>query len=1196
MNFSLSYFHPMKTARFFLQLSALPLLTISALAGGFVYPTTGGFSATGDFDGNGQEDVILVDEATGLYRIGSTAVGGAVTFAEPRPSGMPEISGVAVGRMNGIASTSLAVTSPLQNRWHLLTPSTPGYTEPRVHTIGTGVGTTLLGALDIPGIVPAAEDDLALVSVLNGANLVELKQFRMTAGSATLLDNGDVPDGAVRQGNPFAPAAGSAQLFGYLQASGATDSFRAWQLTGVNPNASFVAAALPAGSSWIAASLEGANTDLVFYKTGTASGSLRRIQPNGVGWLLAATVPFTLPVEVEEIVPVNTPGGGRLLVRLADGSLTFYGYSAAGGFSAGVPLPVSAPAGVLAGMLPMSGNAFRLLYAPAAGQSPTAMVPFSNSGTGWVQGPTIALPALNSFDIYANLFILSGPLFRTANPDLLRTYRSSDWSTGITVPASAPYTVTGQTADFVSATQGIGTSAPVNVGALSSSAPASAANQLNSQFSLFTFESTLGSLPDTVTISPAPGSYDHAVQLTFSGIGVGSVVYYRTSSTAAFQAWVPTTPPWLTANATVEYYVIFATNSAPVQRALYTFTLPPARQDQDGDGVPDFVEIAKGLSPSGGSDSDGDGFSDLSELHAGTNPNLSTSKPSAQPSPTASPLVDIIPQPRLVGGAADGTVAVGTLVNAYDPAHGLLGTGTVAAGGAARVALRDLSPETGFAVVRTEPHFVVTPLISGAPLRGKEMLAVIPALPQESWSYGTTNGGTTINETWSWGGANFSEGSPDFPTQNAAESTAPQIISSTWSSLQDDPAWGASPTGTRSADSWITQYQAASSTTARPYLSVSITPESTLRALLLEEVSFTVFSPILGGDLLQRFSLTADRARDLGDRTHSRGDAALLRQGNPASFSTIRYRMLNVLRHLDALAIATKTRAERTAREIYAATPGNTTDAPLDALRQYVRTGVIPTAYRSAVSATDPQLATTWNQLQTLRNTAPVRPLQTLTLRRTAANGTGPWLLTNPADNSQLALITEIGFPYLDAFFNLPEVDDEVLVTGYTDTPTVGGYPSIEVLSCKWELSEFDAVVDTDGDLLGDAWERRYFGSLSNNRQDRRDGSIYSLGQEYFAGTVPTDPTSSPPGPAVALEFSNLRMSAGAAPGELCVCVDWPAAYSRFVEIGFRDSTGLSSFIEVSGLTQEFLAGRFALNINPAAAPRRFFLPFVRLR
>ena len=69
MNFSLSYFHPMKTARFFLQLSVLPLLTISALAGGFVYPTTGGFSATGDFDGNGQEDVILVDEATKDYHI-----------------------------------------------------------------------------------------------------------------------------------------------------------------------------------------------------------------------------------------------------------------------------------------------------------------------------------------------------------------------------------------------------------------------------------------------------------------------------------------------------------------------------------------------------------------------------------------------------------------------------------------------------------------------------------------------------------------------------------------------------------------------------------------------------------------------------------------------------------------------------------------------------------------------------------------------------------------------------------------------------------------------------------------------------------------------------------------------------------------------------------------------------------------------
>ncbi len=1185
----------MKTVRPILALAALSLLAASSQAGNFVYPTTAGFSASGDFDGNGQEDILLVDSATGLYRIGYTAAGGAVTFAEGRPAGMTGVSGVAVGRMNGMASTSLAVTAPEQNRFHLLTPVTTGYTEPKVHTSATGIGTTLLGALDIPGAAPTAEDDLALVSVFNGANLVELKQYRMTAGTPTLLDTEDVPDGLVRQGNPFAPAAAAAQLFGYVQGAGATDTFRAWQVTGGNPNVALTAAGLPSGSSWVPAKLEGTFTDIIFYKPGSAAGTLRRVLPNGAGWVFGAAVNFNLASAVEEIVPVNSPAGGRLLVRLTNGTLFFTSYTQAGGFGTPAPLTVTAPSGVLAGMLPMPGNAFHLLYAAGAGQSPTALVPFVNGGAGWVQGATINLPALNSFDIYANLYILSGPLFRTANPDLLRTFRSADWSTGISVPGVAPYTVTGQTADFVSATQGIGASSGVTVGTLTSSAPATAANQLHPQFSLFTFESTLGTQPDTVTISPAAGGFDHAIQITFGGLSGGSLVYYRTNPVAAFQAWSAGSAPWLFSNATVQYYSVAASNAGPVQSATYTFTLPPARQDQDGDGVPDFVEISKGLSPSGGSDSDGDGYSDLAEIKAGSNPNLAASHPSTQPSPVSSPLVDAMPQARLANGTADGTTATGTQIYSNNMGGGLLGIGSTDATGVARFSLHDLSPESGYAVLRTDPHFTVNPVVGGVD-RGKEMLAVIPALPQESWSYGTTNGGTSINEVWSWGGANFKEGSPNFPALHAVESTGPQVVSTTWDALQDDAAWGASTTGTRSAASWITQYQAATSTTARPYLSVTITPESTLRALMMEEIAFSFFGTVLGGDPLQRISLTADRARDAGERTLAADDAARLRRANPANFSEMRYRMLTVLKHVDALGIATKTRAERIAREIYAASPAGTSDAPLDALRSYVRTGVIPPAYRAAVSFNNTQIATTWNELQTLRNATPSRLVQMLTLRRTVANGSNPWLLTNPADGSQLALITEIGFPALTGFYSLPEVDDEVLVSFYSDTPSVGGFASAEVLSCKWQLGEFDAVVDTDGDLLGDAWERRHFGTLGNNRQDRRDGSAYTLGQEYFSGTVPTDPTSSPAGPPVDLELTNFRLGPGAAAGEGYLQIEWPVAYNRFVDIGFDASSNLFGFQEISGIGMEIVGNTHRQSISLSGSPRRFFVPFVRLR
>src|SRR5205807_1047670 len=98
--------------------------------------------------------------------------------------------------------------------------------------------------------------------------------------------------------------------------------------------------------------------------------------------------------------------------------------------------------------------------------------------------------------------------------------------------------------------------------------------------------------------------------------------------------------------------------------------------DSDGDGVPDYVEIAKGLDPlHSGNDGDGDGFYDLDELTSGTDPASAASHP-----PTnhvrleLKASFDLVETPRPYDGTAGGAslCATGTAMRAYDLSGSLL--------------------------------------------------------------------------------------------------------------------------------------------------------------------------------------------------------------------------------------------------------------------------------------------------------------------------------------------------------------------------------------------------------------------------------------------------------------------------------------------------------------------------------------------
>src|SRR5436190_667985 len=64
----------------------------------FAYETTNEFFSSGDFDGDGRTDLVIVDKATGKIRIGYGSPTGTVAWADCRISGLKGIAGFNIGK------------------------------------------------------------------------------------------------------------------------------------------------------------------------------------------------------------------------------------------------------------------------------------------------------------------------------------------------------------------------------------------------------------------------------------------------------------------------------------------------------------------------------------------------------------------------------------------------------------------------------------------------------------------------------------------------------------------------------------------------------------------------------------------------------------------------------------------------------------------------------------------------------------------------------------------------------------------------------------------------------------------------------------------------------------------------------------------------------------------------------------------
>src|SRR5215471_8890536 len=126
------------------------------------------FFGTGDFDGDGRDDLVIVDKETGKYRLGYQLSAGVFTWEDCRPSGISGVTGFTIGKLLATNLDALAFTSPDANQIVFVPASSPSEPSRQVMVPFTAAqGPNTLIAIDVGGAGKTPLNDLFVSSIYN---------------------------------------------------------------------------------------------------------------------------------------------------------------------------------------------------------------------------------------------------------------------------------------------------------------------------------------------------------------------------------------------------------------------------------------------------------------------------------------------------------------------------------------------------------------------------------------------------------------------------------------------------------------------------------------------------------------------------------------------------------------------------------------------------------------------------------------------------------------------------------------------------------------------------------------------------------------------------------------------------------------------------------------------------------------------
>ena len=558
---------------------------------------------------------------------------GVPVWSEARPTGVQDITGVNAGRLLSLTRDALAVVSPAANRISLIEATNETTPVLPLAVFAPSIGPNAVGVIDIGGAGNTAHADIYLNTRENPGPRETL--FRNNAVLQTLLGDNSL---AAYRSSPdrFELKAGQPLRLGLFNRApaGTNDAFVVLDFqTGV-ATALFTNAVplanTPRTPEFVAARFNAQPlAQVLFYQP--ASNVLVRFhaaEPVAGSFSLTTPLTYNLGQPIQTITLVPGPSDTRLLILFGPSVTnatvaTVFSYD---GTNAPVAVQSYTNLAGFSGAAALGAGNMALFGSDGAGRSATFDVKL-RSGAGYVDGASGALPGITPYSGSANVLLMNAEPFVNPAARPVRNLRAGEWSSSVAFTGAAPAKVVVRAERYGGVSNGLINPVTTVLGNVPAGVTHALVNQYTNPISIFSLSAASGDQPGRISIAPPSGEYQSAVKVTLTVTPAAWIARYRLSPGASWLTY--STPLTIFSNVTVECYAVDPLTPAKtaVEKVAYAFTAPANVIDSDGDGVPDAVEVAKGLDPRTGGDSDGDGYSDLAEILGNSNPNSTNSIP-----------------------------------------------------------------------------------------------------------------------------------------------------------------------------------------------------------------------------------------------------------------------------------------------------------------------------------------------------------------------------------------------------------------------------------------------------------------------------------------------------------------------------------------------------------------------------------------